>query len=656
MQTVNKYFLLQEYSMESKRRCIAVIISQVCEVYQTQLLEGIQKQAKENNYSVAVFAAYFSQRLDSPKNEIGENNIYNLINYDLFDGFIVLPNSICAENVLDNIVKHLLKTKKPVVYIDKEDEKFYSVCSNDYGSIKNVVNHLIKDHGFTRINCLTGYKGMNLSESRLQGYIDALKENNIPIEEDRYDYGDFWRIAAVSFVEKMFNCGLELPQAVVCANDTMAIAVCDEIMKRGLRVPEDIAVTGFDRIMEGRLNHPKISSIYPAMNDIGIKAVEIIGDLFSGKEAERKYFIDGIFYPSESCGCKGVSDQEDKDEMDRFNQFVEHSQYFTNSIYMYENLQESSNVDQLFINAANYRHLLNDIDTFHIFLCENWDQLNEKRHLSKEKEDYWGYSENVITKFSDKGTFLTGDLGTFKYSRMFPPLFDDNLPPKMYYFFPLNFQDCTFGYAVCTCTDNAVTPDAISRNWIKYLSNALEHLRSNLHLKWVLKRLERISEIDSLTGVYNRTGYENRIYKVFDDAKNQDKDFLIIMSDLDCLKKINDNFGHAEGDNAIRIIAKAIQNSFIEDEAVARIGGDEFIMFGAGSFDEEKLKQYPKRINDYLDHYNLNSSKPYIIGISLGIYCGKVSSDSKLKEWLDKADENMYANKNSKIKVFKKEQ
>lgn len=640
--------------MENKRRHIAVIISEVCEVYQSLLLEGIRKRAFEYNYNIAVFATFFSKRLDSPRNEIGENTIYSLINYDLFDGFIVVPNSVGAKNTFDDMIDKLLKSKKPVVYIDKEDDNFNSVCSNDYGSFKNVVNHLIRDHGFTRINCLTGFKDINLSEARLQGYKDALEENGIKVEEDRYDYGDFWRIAPVKFAEKMFSCGLELPQAVVCANDTMAIALCDEIIKRGLRVPEDIALTGFDRIMEGRLNHPKIASVYPAMNEIGKKSVEVIQDLLSGKNVEKNYLIDAEFFPSESCGCTYESVEKDKDEIDRFNQYVEHSQYFTNSIYMYENLQESNNVDDLFIGAANYRHLLNDINTFHIFICENWDEFDEKKTLFKKDKNKSGYSEKVTTKFSENGNLLTGDLGTFNSSDMFPPLFDDNLPPEMYFFFPVNFQDSTFGYAVCTCTENAITPDSICRNWIKYLSNALEHLRSNQHLRWVLKRLERISEIDSLTGVYNRTGYENRIYKVFESAKEENKDFLIIMGDLDCLKKINDNYGHAEGDNAIRIIAKAIQNSFTEDEAVARIGGDEFIMFGSGCFDEEKLKRYPTRINEYLDHYNENSSKPYVISVSLGIFCQKVSSESELKEWLDKADENMYANKNGKVKVYQK--
>ncbi len=640
--------------MENKRHCIAVIVSEVCEVYQSLLLEGIKKRAAENNYNVAVFGSFFVKRFASFLNEIGENNIFSLINYDLFDGFVVVPNAIEPEEMLNKIKADLLKTGKPVVYIDKDDEDFISVCSDDYNSIKNITNHLIKDHGYRRINCITGFPGMNLSEARLQGYKDALIENGIPLEEDRYTYGDFWRNAPIEFAEKILTCGLELPEAVVCANDTMAITLCEEFARRGIKVPEQIAVTGFDRIMDGRIFHPKISTMFPSMEEIGKQSAQVIFDILAGKSVQKKVMVEGEFFPAESCGCPTNTIEEYRADILLMHKNIESGQFFTNSIYMYEDLQESKNVDDLFIRTNSYLFLLNGMSTIHIFLCENWDELDEEKSMSGTTKEAAGYTSKMITKFSYNGDALSGDLGVFDTSLMFPPLFDDKYKPQMYFFLPVNFQDVPFGYSVSSCLDGYAAPDAIFRSWLKNFSNALEHIRSNQHLKWVLKRLERISEIDSLTGVYNRTGYENRVYKAFESAKEQNKDFLIIMGDLDCLKKINDNYGHAEGDNAIRIIAKAIQNSFTEDEAVARIGGDEFIMFGTGNFDEEKLKEYPKRINEYLDHYNENSSKPYIIAISLGIYCSKVSSDSELKEWLDKADENMYVNKKGKIKIFQK--
>lgn len=638
--------------MDKTRKCIAVLISEVCEAYQMDLVNGIRKRANELNYNVAVFAAFFSTKIDSALGEKGENKIFQLINYDLFEGFIVLPNSL-TESVIKEVEKNFKKIGKPVVYIDRENPDFYNVCADDYNSFKHITNHLIKDHGLTRINCLTGFPGMNISDNRLRGYMDALRENNIEVEEDRYAYGDFWIAAPVKFVDHIFSCGLELPQAVVCANDTMAIAVCEAIQKHGLRVPEDIAVTGHDRIIDGKVFHPQIASMQPALNDMGERTVDIIIDLLAGKETARTHYIPGLFYPTESCGCPvDISDKEQSD-IGTLKKSVELSQYFINSIYMYEQLQECKDADEMFNSLSKFLYMLDGIKSLHVFVNENWDVLNEKE--VKEKNYDRTFDEYCLNRYAFCSDGSIYNIGKIKTSDIFPPLFDDKYTPDVYFIFPLNFQNIAFGYIICTCTKEVSVPNSIFRNWTKYISNAMEHIRSQKHLEWALKRIERISEIDALTGVYNRLGYDNRIHKRFEEAKREHKDFMVIMGDLDCLKGINDNFGHAEGDNAIRIIAKALQNSYTEDEVCARFGGDEFIMFGTGSFSEERLKEYPVRINEYLDHYNQNSSKPYLIKISIGIYCNKVDESSTLQEWLNKADENMYNNKKNKVKVYLKD-
>ena len=77
-------------------------------------------------------------------------------------------------------------------------------------------------------------------------------------------------------------------------------------------------------------------------------------------------------------------------------------------------------------------------------------------------------------------------------------------------------------------------------------------------------------------------------------------------------------------------------------------------MFGTGNFNAEKQKDYFARIKEYLHHYNENSSKPYLIDVSLGIYCNRVTEDSTLKEWQDKADKSMYEHKKGKVKNYLK--
>ena len=88
--------------MEHERKCIAVLISEVCEVYQSLLIDGIRKQAAKYNYNVAVFASFFSKNMENILGKQGENNIFNLVNYELFEGFVILPNAL-SDSVLESI-------------------------------------------------------------------------------------------------------------------------------------------------------------------------------------------------------------------------------------------------------------------------------------------------------------------------------------------------------------------------------------------------------------------------------------------------------------------------------------------------------------------------------------------------------------------------
>ena len=160
-----------------------------------------------------------------------------------------------------------------------------------------------------------------------------------------------------------------------------------------------------------------------------------------------------------------------------------------------------------------------------------------------------------------------------------------------------------------------------------------------------MARLDKSSILDPLTGVYNRRGYERYVYAYLDSCKENKQQLLIILADLDCLKSINDLYGHGEGDSAIRIIAKAFQSCFVNDEICARIGGDEFIVVGKGSYTLEDIEEYKRNIESYLNRYNKSSGKPYEVHTSLGILCSVPSEHDTIETLFNKADALMYENK-----------
>ncbi len=116
---------------------------------------------------------------------------------------------------------------------------------------------------------------------------------------------------------------------------------------------------------------------------------------------------------------------------------------------------------------------------------------------------------------------------------------------------------------------------------------------------------------------------------------------------MDGLKKINDIFGHDEGDIAIKEMAKILKYSFRKGDIVARIGGDEFAVFTSDT-DEELIETVQNRINYFCDLFNNSSNKQYKLSISLGVSMYNNHSDITLEQLMIQADKSLYSNKRIK--------
>ena len=167
------------------------------------------------------------------------------------------------------------------------------------------------------------------------------------------------------------------------------------------------------------------------------------------------------------------------------------------------------------------------------------------------------------------------------------------------------------------------------------------------------KVLDAMSHTDALTGIYNRRGYEDKVRALLADPANYGKRALTLYGDMDCLKVVNDEFGHDEGDFSLKTIADTLRDSFQSTAVVARMGGDEFAAFAfvPSEHYSEKVK---KRIRSILMEKNIND-KPYYVNMSLGTHEFVITENSDFEELLGKADEELYKEKKNKIKVVYKE-
>ncbi|WDE06945.1 sensor domain-containing diguanylate cyclase [Thalassomonas viridans] len=153
---------------------------------------------------------------------------------------------------------------------------------------------------------------------------------------------------------------------------------------------------------------------------------------------------------------------------------------------------------------------------------------------------------------------------------------------------------------------------------------------------------------DDLTGIVNRRGFLTLAEKALTLSARGHLSLVLAYFDLDSFKAINDNFGHEEGDLALKIFSQLMQRCFRESDIIARLGGDEFVVLLTNA-DETFARESISRFRYELDQYNRQANKQYQLAFSDGIAAVTPENNSSIAEMLKQADEQMYRQKRDKM-------
>jgi diguanylate cyclase (GGDEF)-like protein len=162
-------------------------------------------------------------------------------------------------------------------------------------------------------------------------------------------------------------------------------------------------------------------------------------------------------------------------------------------------------------------------------------------------------------------------------------------------------------------------------------------------------RLHTLSITDELTGLYNRRGFFAFAEDCLMSANRAEKRLMLLYADLDNLKEINDTLGHDEGDRLIKESSAILKSTFRTSDIIARIGGDEFVVFPVGN-DEDHADIIADRLQENIEHFNAINNNRSKLQISTGLATYDPNSVQSINELLAQADELMYKNKQSRKK------
>ena len=184
-----------------------------------------------------------------------------------------------------------------------------------------------------------------------------------------------------------------------------------------------------------------------------------------------------------------------------------------------------------------------------------------------------------------------------------------------------------------------------SRIFVRFINNSLESLRRQRRLMLMYRKMRESAVLDNMTGIYNRNGFNLYADEIFRSAKDNGKKLLVILGDLNRLKYINDNFGHIQGDEVIKAVAKVFRTICGSDKICFRIGGDEFIILDTGEYDRDQIESIKNDIRTALAEEEKNFSGECPLSVSLGVFYGSVERAANIEQPISEADAEMFREK-----------
>ena len=178
-------------------------------------------------------------------------------------------------------------------------------CDNDSG-IRELVRHLVVHHGYRTLGYLSGRADSPDNLARARAITAEAHAHGATVETGEHWHGDYSAAGGEKVINGLFAAGKELPRAIVCANDQTALGAMHALARRGLRVPADVAVTGFDDVPVARHLHPPLTTVRQPMQELGATAFEVLYSKISTGKGDADVVLPVQLIVRESCGCTAM--------------------------------------------------------------------------------------------------------------------------------------------------------------------------------------------------------------------------------------------------------------------------------------------------------------------------------------------------------------
>ncbi len=623
-----------------KRKTIGVFVCRGFSMFDSAVYTALREEGERLGYDVLLFSTvgYHESRNEFDQQEL---LMFDFAPVEQLDGILMAPDSYEVPGFREKL-RETIRSRAacPVVSIRHNSRTLSCTFTDENLALRPLIRHLIREHGLRDLAFLAGYPGHPDSEVRLQCFRDEMAEHHIPVQEDRIYYGTMWMNCGERCCDYYFGGPKEMwPEAVICANDYMAVGMMREMKARGIRVPEDVIVTGFDNVHGFEDELMTLTTVEQDFDGMTREAMRYLdrkirlGEDFGTPE---RMGLPGKLVLGESCGCR----RKDPEHYQRAGEENVKKLEFLN------NREVSMSYFSIEANASN------DIRELHEALVrksEDTPELLDFYLCLFEKNRKGPHSGCYARRMTDSACLVHAqkdreDMGmpmlSFDRRRLLPPGIPDESRPVMLYVTLLHQRNEAYGYAVFRYREGSV-PSSFFTHWNIILAGALQNIDKQAELRLLYEERRKSSMTDVLTRLLNRRGLEEQLQANWQHMQESGETVAFISVDLDGLKQINDNYGHSAGDQAIRLVARAISKSAPNRSMKARIGGDEY-MIVSWKTNREETDRVIQKLDEQLKLLSRRAGCPYPVTASAGAVVMQLNAGITVEQCMQACDKAMY--------------
>jgi diguanylate cyclase (GGDEF)-like protein len=574
--------------MKSRKMTIGIIAKHIEGYINGNIIAGVYAAAKKEQARTIAVRTMYNNDINYPKYD-------NPLAMEVVDGWIVVNDAVDA-----HFFERMRVAGIPVVSVNRTVQQVPSITTDNFQGMYDSVEHMIR-HGHRRIAFIGEMSNPN-TMLRLNGYVQALQDYGIEVDKRLvFDSNTFNNYGGHHAVELLLDQGTPF-SCIVATSDRIGIGAMEKLCRAGLRVPEDIAIIGYNDIPY--TSKIGMSTVFHPGYEMGVKSAETIIRLIQGNDVEECFSIKANLVVRTTCGCGLTHSRGER---------IEEETDFNHLQDLVDNYQEIGST-LLRSGMMNLRDI-------------SWMTNVKLSCLALWKEQDGLKQLHIDQFYANDRRYDSLPIQTYR-TEQFPPdeLFDFVQGGSDFLWISM-IRTHQREWGLLALSGNSFVENQREKMSISMMSHVLDSLAAILERDELLAESKAIEEQvrymayhDALTGLLNRSALQEIVPSWLEDVRRHQVKAAIILLDLDRFKFINDSYGHQLGDQLIIQVAERLkQQAFPAGSILFRLGGDEFVVLLPRIYSTEAAVAAGQGVIDLFRSAFQIGSYEFHVNCSLGI-------------------------------------